>query len=464
MAKRLLLFLLFMYLAAGICAAQADVDRFVSDYISRKQIPGVAILVRVGGVTVVAKGYGLANVEHGVPVKPETVFQSGSVGKQFTAMAVAILAEEGKLALDDPVDKHLTVPATWKGITIRHLLTHTSGLGDYPEDLSLQRDYTDNQLLRMITAQKLAFAPGAKWSYSNLGYVTLGMIIHKASGESYGDFLAERIFKPLGMTTARLISEVDIVPNRAAGYVLQDGVLKNQSWVSPSLNATADGSLYFTVNDLARWDEAFDTQKLVSANMYRQIWAPVKLADGMTAGYGFGWSLRTLNSGERVQEHGGAWQGFATYIGRYLGQTPKDRITVVALANRAGADVSYIAHVVAGMYRPELAPARHTVLRLTPSDLASYAGEYRLDNRLTIRISLAPAGDRLVTNFASSNIEMLPEKVDSDSGAAEFFEPDSDRTYRFEPGAGTRGEPCRRSGPCTLIISVPEKLVFKRVK
>ena len=456
----------------GVLSAQppqagppAGLDTFISDYMTRKQIPGVAVLVRRAGDVVSAKGYGLANVEHGSRVKPDTVFQSGSMGKQFTAMAVAMLAEDGKLTLEDPVEKYLEVPASWRGITIRHLLTHTSGLGDYPEDFSLQRDYSESDLLKMITAQKLAFAPGAKWSYSNLGYVTLGVLIHKVSGEFYGDFLARRVFKPVGMTTTQIISESDIVPNRAAGYVLKDGVLKNQSWVSPSLNTTADGSLYVTINDLAKWDQSLDARTLVSGAMYERIWTPVKLTDGTDAQYGFGWSLRTLASKERVVEHGGAWQGFASYIGRYAGLTPKDRITVAVLANRAGADVSYIAHVVAGMYRPELAPAKHTALRLPASDLAAYAGDYRLDDRLTIHVAVAPSGDRLVTTFASSNVEMLPERVESNRrSSADFFEPDSDRTYRFESARDNCSDPCPEGGVTTLTIAVPEKLVFKKVK
>jgi CubicO group peptidase (beta-lactamase class C family) len=366
-----------------------------------------------------------------------------------------MLAQDGKLGLDDAVERYLDVPASWRGITIRHLLTHTSGLGDYPEDFSLQREYSESDLLKMITAQKLAFAPGARWSYSNLGYVTLGILIHKVSGEFYGDVLARRVFEPLGMTTARIISESDLVSNRAAGYVLKQGELKNQSWVSPSLNTTADGSLYLTINDLARWDQSLDARTLVSGTMYEQMWTPVKLTDGTDAQYGFGWSLRTLPSRERVVEHGGAWQGFVTYIGRYAGSSPTDRITVAVLANRAGADVSYIAHVVAGMYRPELAPARRMALRLTASDLARYAGDYRLDDRLTIQVSVAPAGDRLLTTFASSKIEMLPERVESSGRSrADFFELDSDRTYRFESDGETS----------TLTISVPEKLVFKKMK
>jgi CubicO group peptidase (beta-lactamase class C family) len=166
-----------------VTVAADRVGDFVNAYLKKKQVPGCALMVRHNGKVVLAAGYGFANLEHGVRVTPQTVFQSGSVGKQFTAMAVMLLVEERKLALDEPISKHLAVPASWSGITVRHLLTHTSGLGDYPENFSLQRDYTEDELLKMVATQSLGFAPGEKSSYSNLGYVTLGILIHKVSGE-----------------------------------------------------------------------------------------------------------------------------------------------------------------------------------------------------------------------------------------------------------------------------------------
>src|ERR1041385_3227593 len=221
-------------LCAGQDAVQISVDKYVQSEIRTQQIPGLSVAVMNSGRIVLAKGYGLANVEHQVPVKPETIFQSGSMGKQFTATAVMMLVEEGKLTLDDKITKFFPdAPETWRNITIRHLLTHTSGLGDYPENFDLRRDYTEDELIQRIKSVPLTFQPGEKWSYSNLAYVTLGVLIHKVSGKFYGDFLQERVFKPLGMSTARVISEADIVPNRAAGYRVANGQLKNQNWVSP---------------------------------------------------------------------------------------------------------------------------------------------------------------------------------------------------------------------------------------
>ena len=337
------------------CFAQnsviTKVDEYVKSEMQKQQIPGVAVAVMRNGDIILAKGYGLANVEHQVPVIPETIFQSGSMGKQFTATAIMMLVEEGKLALDDPIAKYFSdAPADWQKITVRHLLTHTGGMTDYPSDFDFRRDYTEDDLLTRIKAIPLAFQPGEKWSYSNLGYVTLGILIHKVSGQFYGDFLRDRVFKLLGMTTARVISEEDIVPHRAAGYRLVKGELKNQNWVSPSLNTTADGALYLNVYDMAKWDAALYTEKLLKRSSLEQMWTPVKLNSGKTSPYGFGWGLGSPG-GHRVIEHGGAWQGFKSQISRYV----DDKLTVVVFANSSRTNQAAIAHGIAAIYIPALA-------------------------------------------------------------------------------------------------------------
>jgi CubicO group peptidase (beta-lactamase class C family) len=276
----------------------------------RARIPGMAVAVVKDSRVLMAKGYGLANVEHGVPVTRETVFQSGSIGKPFAATAVMLLAEEGKLSLDDPIDRFFaSAPESWKRITVRHLLSHTSGLQDYPDDYDLRRDYTEDEQLAMVQKSPLAFGPGERWSYSNLGYVTLGALIRRVSGQFYGDYLAERIFRPLGMATARVISEADIVPNRAAGYRLAGGELKNQVWVSPAVNTTADGSLYLSLDDMLKWEAGLAAGRPLAGPGLERMWSPARLAGGNEARYGHGWF--TMRAGpRRVVFHGGAWQGF----------------------------------------------------------------------------------------------------------------------------------------------------------
>ncbi|HXY04448.1 MAG TPA: serine hydrolase domain-containing protein [Terriglobales bacterium] len=329
--------------------ASADaVDDYVQSELQRQHIPGVSLLVARDGKIVRAQGYGLSNVELQVPVKPDTIFQSGSVGKQFTATAVMMLVEEGKIGLDDPVSKYFKgAPAAWNEVTIRELLSHTAGFTDYPKTFDFRKDYAEAQLLKIVEGIPLAFPPGTKWSYSNLGYLTLGIVIHQVTGEFYGDFLQQRIFKPLDMTTAQIISEADIVPNRAAGYRLVKGELKNQEWVSPTLNTTADGALYFSILDLAKWDAALYTEKLLKRSSLDQIWTVTKLKNGEpnSGQYGFGWFILT-KSGHRVLDHGGSWQGFKSHISRYV----DDKLTVVVLANLEQADPGVIADHVAKMY------------------------------------------------------------------------------------------------------------------
>lgn len=341
---------LFLLTLTMCTSALADpLDDAVLQEMKRAHIPGVSIVVLQNGRIVKEKGYGLANVEHDVPVTPETKFQSGSVGKTFTAALVMLLVEDGKLRLDDPISHHLAnTPKAWEGITIRHLLTHTSGLGDPYDVLDFRKDYSDEELIALEASVPVRFAPGERWAYSNMGYHLLGFICNKVGGTFYGDQLRERIFKPLGMGT-RIISESDIVPHRAAGYEWIKGELKNQSWVAPKLNTTADGSLYLTAHDLALWDMALNGNKILSEKIRTASWTPVKLNDGTTAPYGYGWQLAPVN-GHRTISHGGSWQGFKSAIERYV----DDKLTVIVLANSASAGPGKLANLVARHYVPTL--------------------------------------------------------------------------------------------------------------
>jgi len=352
-------------LGLGAPAIQSQsVDDYLAQEMKAQHIPGLALGVYRNGEIVKAQGYGLANVELNVPVKPETIFQSGSVGKQFAATAVMMLVEEGKVGLDDAITKYFPgAPDTWNNIKVRNLLSHTSGLAEYESDertgpsgpFYLRLDFTEDELLKKAEALPFDFQPGEKWSYRNTNYLLLGFLIRKVTGEFYGDYLHERIFKPLGMNATRIISEADIIPNRAAGYQLVKGELKNQDWVSPTFNSTADGALYFTVLDLAKWDAALYTEKLVKKSSLDQMWTVAKLNDGKPnkSNYGFAWTIDQMN-GHRVIEHGGAWQGFTTYIARYV----DDKLTVVVLTNldSAHSNPGRIAHHVAGLYVPALMP------------------------------------------------------------------------------------------------------------
>ena len=362
--------------AAPLLPAQSDpVDEFIQGYMRQANVPGIALAIVQSGRLVKAKGYGLANIEHQVAVTPETVFQSASVGKQFTAGGILLLAQDGKLALDDPISKYLIgTPPEWRTITIRHLLTHTSGIGGEDSDwLDLRRDYSESELLAIIASHPLLFLPGDEWSYSNAGYTLLGMIIRSVTGAHWGDFLKKRIFEPLGMMTARVISEQDIVPNRAAGYEVVRGQIQNQSWVAPSHNTLAEGSLYLTVLDLAKWDAALYRDSLLGKSSKEQMWAPVRLNDGTSTTHGLGWFLQDV-PGRRAVESNGAWQGFRTYIGRFV----DDSLTVIVLGNSTGLrEPTLVGHRIAALVRPKLVPPTITAIQLPADLLQGYVGKYR---------------------------------------------------------------------------------------
>jgi len=349
---RNLIALLFLTLAAAPAAGQdplAPVDAYVRAEMARQKIPGLAVAIVRKGEPVKLEGYGFANVEHDVPVTPDTIFQSGSLGKMFTAAAVMVQVEDGKIALSDSIARFFPgAPAAWKMITVRHLLTHTSGIPDYTDGaIDLRRDYTEDQLAQMAYRLKPDFTPGEKWKYSNTGYLLLGIIVRKASGKFYGDVLAERVFAPLGMKTTRVISEADIVPHRAAGYTLVKGELKNQGWVSPSLNTTADGALYFSVRDLIAWDAGVRAGRILRAASWKEVFSPVRLNDGKTFAYGFGWALGT-RGGQPFYRHGGAWQGFKTHYARF----DRGDLSIIVLANLQQADPGKIVDAIAAALDP----------------------------------------------------------------------------------------------------------------
>ena len=398
----LILSLWFLLLATP-CLAQTDlatrIDAYVTTEMQRQQIPGISLAVVRDGKIAVLRSYGFSNLEHRVPVKPETIFQSGSIGKQFTAAAVMILVSEGKLSLADKISKFFPdAPASWSQTTVHHLLTHTAGLGDYPADFDLRRDHTEGELWTMIKAVPLAYQPGTNWDYSNLGYVTLGIMIRKVTGKFHGDFVAERIFKPAGMETARVISEADIIPNRASGYRLVKAGLLNQEWVSPSTNTTADGCYYFSVLDLAKWDAALHSGTPLSQEQLAQMWTPVRLAGGKTKGYGYGWHTDVFH-GHPVTFHGGAWQGFKSFIVRF----PKDRITFIFMANFWDTRDFRFARGLVATHFPEFAlPATEPIVDQEPEVTA-------MSRRVLLQIAQGRAESGSFT--AAATAALFPDRV-----------------------------------------------------
>lgn len=343
---------LMLSLAATTPHADA-IDDYVQGYLQRSRVPGLAIGVVQDGVLVRAQGYGYANLEHRVPVHPDTVFQSGSIGKMFTAAAIMLMVEDGKLRLDESIRTYLPdAPKTWAKIKVRHLLTHTSGL-PHGASFDLRKDFSDTELLKICYGTKFQFAPGDRMSYSNTGYIVLGLLVKKVGGVSYSDVLKQRVFAPLGMHTAGLIDDAGIVPNRAAGYETdKNGRILNQEWVAPTGNSTGDGALYLTVLDYAKWEGAVRARKVLKPESWAEILKPVVLNDGKTYPYGFGWFLDRF-AGHPAQHHSGSWQGFVTEYVRYL----ETDTAVVVLTNLREGSASEVAKNVAALMNPRLALA-----------------------------------------------------------------------------------------------------------
>jgi CubicO group peptidase (beta-lactamase class C family) len=294
-------------------------------------VPGVALAVVRNGQVVKMRGYGLADVERRVPVTADTVFEIGSITKQFTATAIMMLVEQGSIDLADPIGKYVAdLPEGWNAITIRQLLTHTSGIPDYEEIMGYggyRNPMTSAQIIALAAAKPLDFPPGTKWNYSNTGYYLLTLILEKISGEPYERFLHDHIFAPAGMTHTRTSEPNDIILNRAAGYEYKGGHLENRDAMQPTATGGA-GMIVSTVGDLAKWNAILDRQSMLHKDSYAQIWADALLANGKPSGYGFGWfvSPRRNHPSER---HGGGTAGFTADFWRL----PNDRLAIIVLGN-----------------------------------------------------------------------------------------------------------------------------------
>jgi D-alanyl-D-alanine carboxypeptidase len=367
--KRTSLFALALLLFVTVAARADKVDEYVKAEMQKQHIPGLSLAILKDGKIVKVEGYGLANVELNVAARPETVYKIGSVSKQFIAAGIMLLVQEGRISLDDPVSKFLDgTPDTWKEITVRHLLTHTSGIVREAPGFDALKIQSDADVIKTAYPLPLRFAPGEKWEYCNVGYFTLAEIIRKVSGKSWGDYLNERLFSPLGMSATRPTTMTDIVPNRASGYVWRNDKLDNSGIlfaVRPS------GAFLSSVLDLAKWDAALYTDKILKQSTLSQMWAPAKLNNGTTHSYGFGWELSTVG-GHKLVNHGGSLPGFRAQFARFI----DDKLTVVVLTNGDNANPRSIALGVAALYIPGLIPAR-TAAGVGPRVFDAYPGQYR---------------------------------------------------------------------------------------
>jgi CubicO group peptidase (beta-lactamase class C family) len=361
-------------------------EQIIQSYVADHKFMGTVLVAR-DGKALLDKGYGFANLEWQVPNTPIAKFRIGSITKQFTAASILLLEERGKLKIEDPVKKYMPdAPAAWDKVTIFHLLTHTSGIPSFTSfpDLPTRQlqAMTPQQLVDWFRDKPLEFEPGTKWNYSNSGYVLLGYLIEKISGQSYADFVQQNIFSPLGMKDSGYDSNSAIILHRAAGYSRdKNGNPENAGYVNMTVPLSA-GGLYSTTEDLLRWEQGLFGGKLLSPASLAKMTTPFK------QDYAFGLGVSTTQ-GHKVIEHNGGIQGFNADLAYY----PDDKLVVVVLGNLNGGAPDQIASSLGKVALGEkvVLPSERKEITLSPQALEKYVGTYELtfpDRSVPMVISL----------------------------------------------------------------------------
>ena len=416
-------------LAAGLLAlcacamARADaIDDYIGAQMRKQHIAGLSLAVVKDGKPVKLQGYGTANLEWNTAVTAETVFKIGSVSKQFIASGVMLLVNDGKVSLDDSIVKYLEgAPPSWNAITVRHALSHTSGLVREAPGFDAFKLQADAEVIKSAYAVALKFQPGEKFEYCNLGYFILAEIIHKTSGKPWPEFMEERVFKPAQMPATRTTAVAAVIRNRADGYWFKDGEQYN---ATQYIALRPSGAFLSTVADLVKWNAALDSGSVLPRATLELMWTPVLLNSGEAAPYGFGWFIEP-SAGHRRIHHGGSLPGFRAEFARF----PDDNLSVIVLANGDAAQTDVIALGVAAQFVPELLPKRAAV-RVGQRVLDAYAGRYvpRPNSMFTI----TRVGDELLL-VSDSGVEMTLAPL----SATRFFWTDSPGTeFSFVKAAG----------------------------
>jgi CubicO group peptidase (beta-lactamase class C family) len=412
-------FALAVLAAAPPAAAQRTVDEYIKKAMKESEIPGLSLAVLKNGKIIKAAGYGVSDLETGVPATTQTVYKAASISKQFIAAAVMLLAQDGKLSLDDSAAKYLaSAPESWKGITIRRLLTHTSGLTRDPTDYEPYRERPIADVIQSAYSLPLVFQPGERFQYSNLGYYILAEIISKASGKPWNIFIAERLFAPAGMTSTRLTSTTDIVPHRASGYKPTDtgGMIRGEEWIA----VRPSGAFLSTVLDLAKWDAFLDGKSPLTGASLREMWTPVTLASGAKADYGFGWYVNSYFGRARIH-HDGQYPGFRADFERF----PDDKLSVIVLTNNEYARVETLTLKIAGYYAK--------TLETPPFSLTAQAdGAPASGNPMTLRVIAKDGGKAAPESILEVEIwDESDNSVFKEHRSNESFAAGEAKTYTF---------------------------------
>ena len=382
----------------------ARMEQIIQAYVPNKFMG--TVLVAQDGKVLLDKGYGFANLEWDVPNTPATKFRLGSITKQFTAASILLLEERGKLKVDDPVKKYMPdAPAAWDKITIFHVLTHTSGIPSFtgfPDYQSTEAiSTTPEKLVARFRDKPLEFEPGTKWNYSNSGYVLLGYLLEKISGQSYAEFVQQNIFTPLGMKDSGYDSNSAIIAHRATGYTPGKSGPVNAGFVHMSIPFSA-GALYSTTEDLLRWEQGLFGGKVLKAESLAKMTTPFK------QDYAFGLGVSTSN-GHKMIAHDGGIQGFNTALAYY----PDDKLVVAVLANLNGPFAGQIAGNLAKVAHGEkvLLPTERKEITVSPEILKQYVGTYELTPRFSLAITLEDG--QLISQ--GTNQEKVPMFAESET-------------------------------------------------
>jgi CubicO group peptidase (beta-lactamase class C family) len=448
--------------AAASKTSNDDLARYADQLFSQTypaDEPGAAVLVMKDGQVVLRKGYGMAHLELGVPIQPDHVFVIGSITKQFTATAILMLQERGKLSVDDEVTKYLPdYPTHGQKITIDHLLTHVSGIPSYTNLIEwfpqARKDMTVQQVIDLFKDKPLEFNPGEKWAYNNSAYILLGAVIEKVSGKSYEDFIEQEIFAPLGMKSSRYGHQREVIPGRVAGYdKTADGGYRIAEYLSMT-QPYAAGSLMSTVDDLALWAEALAGGKVLKKESLERMTTPAKLKSGMSTKYAYGLGI-SEEGGARIVEHGGSVFGFVTD----LLHMPDQRLVIVVLSNNPAQEPGpgNLAYRVALKSLGKPWEERKAV-QLDPSTLDEYVGVYRFDET-TVR-AIVREGEKLVAQrIGGARGEIRAASRD------DFFYEVSDSRIHFRrdaQGKITGMDFLQRLGPDEIGVKTDEPLPAER--
>ena len=397
-------------------SVESKVDAIFAKWTS--STPGCAVGVATGGAPVLARAYGMADLEHDVRISPDSIFEAGSVSKQFTAAAVMLLAREGKLTLDDHVRKYIPeLPDYGSPLTIRHMLNHTSGLRDWGNVAGIAgwprttRVHTQAHMLDIVSRQRaLNFTPGTRWSYSNTGFNLAAMIVARVSGLTFPEFTRTRLFMPAGMMhTSWRDDYTRIEKGRAIAYTENaDGYHTDM----PFENVYGNGGLLTTVGDLLKWNERYDAPPSADAAMMAEQQTPGRFNDGRPHGYGLGLFVGTYKGLHEVY-HSGSTAGYSAFLTRF----PDQRVSVAVLCNSAGAQATQYAHAIADLYLGDrVKPATVTsTYSLTSAEMDRFVGQW-VGDISGVPVTIARGKDGLVLARSVALFAQSPMRVLTDGG------------------------------------------------